>query len=237
MFEPKALDRRRFLCIATTALALPIIGLSVLELTGCAKETLIARPPAEHENKTGSWRTTIVSNNEPGEPLIVSGTIYTPDGRTPIHGITLSVYQTDATGVYSTRGGDNRNTRIHGSMVTNAEGRYEFRTIKPASYPNSTNPAHIHAFVSGPGYPEYWIDEYLFEDDRFVSEDVRHKAANQGSFSPILKLTRGNDGMLHGVRDIKIERCSRNCTGKQENNWSVDILKLGMPKYLSPLDY
>jgi len=161
-----------------------------------------------------SWNVKIVSDQEPGEPLIVSGTIYSPDGQTPLGGITLYVYQTDATGRYSTSGGDNRATRIHGVMRTNADGRYEFRTIKPASYPNSRNPAHIHAYVSGPGYPEYWIDEYLFAEDPFVTEEARQKAAGQKTFSPILNLTRGSDGILRAVRDIKIERCTKNCTGR-----------------------
>ena len=160
------------------------------------------------------WNVKIVSDQEPGEPLIVSGTIYSPDGQTALEGITLYVYQTDATGRYSTSGGDNRATRIHGVMRTNADGRYEFRTIKPGSYPNSRNPAHIHAYVSGPGYPEYWIDEYLFAEDPFVTDEARQKSAGQKTFSPILNLTRGSDGMLRAVRDIKIERCTRNCTGR-----------------------
>ena len=168
---------------------------------------------ADKHESPPSWNVKIVSDQEPGDPLIVSGTIYSPDGKQPMEGITLYVYQTDATGRYSTSGGDNRATRIHGVMRTNAEGRYEFRTIKPGSYPNSRNPAHIHAYVSGPGYPEYWIDEYLFADDPFLTDEVRQKSSGQASFSPLLSLTRGPDGILRAVRDIKIERCSRNCTG------------------------
>ena len=160
-------------------------------------------------------KVTIVTDKEPGEPLIVSGTIYAPDGRTPLEGINLFVYQTDARGVYSTsgNGGDNRDTRIHGVVRSGADGRYEFRTIKPGSYPDSRNAAHIHAYVSGPGYPEYWIDEYHFSDDPFVTEQMR-ASAGAGSFSSILTLKRGADGVLRGVRDIKVERCSRNCTGR-----------------------
>ena len=157
---------------------------------------------------------TIVSEGEPGEPLIVSGTICAPDGRTPLEGISLFVYQTDGTGRYSTTGGDNRNTRIHGLMRTNSEGRYEFRTIKPGSYPASRNPAHIHAYVSGPGYPEYWIDEYHFDDDPFVTNDMRGKVGGKGNLSSILTLSRGADGVLRGVRDIKVERCSKNCSSR-----------------------
>lgn len=194
------MNRRTFVRYASaTALTLPFIGLSLRN---------------SESNTPGSWKTSICPDKEPGEPLIVSGTIYSPDGRTPMEGINLFVYQTDATGVYTTSGGDNRNTRLHGAMRTNADGRYEFRTIKPGSYPGSSNPAHIHAYVSGPGYPEYWIDEYHFDDDRFISDERKRTAATTGSFSPILKLTRGSDGILRGVRDIKLEKCSRNCTGR-----------------------
>ena len=181
-------------------------SLSVAACNRPAAADKISDPP--------SWDAKIVADNEPGEPLIVSGMIYSPDGKQPLEGITLYVYQTDATGVYTTSGGDNRGTRIHGLMRTNAQGRYEFRTIKPGSYPNSRNPAHIHAYVSGPGYPEYWLDEYLFTDDPFIRDEDKRKASGQGTFSPIVSVTRGADGILRAVRDISIERCTRNCTGK-----------------------
>jgi len=177
-------------------------------LTACNRKAV-----ATNSQNSVPSRVKIVSEQEPGEPLLVSGTIYSPDGKQPLPGITLYVYQTDATGRYSTSGGDNRGTRIHGVMRTDTQGRYEFRTIKPGSYPNTRNPAHIHAYVSGPGYPEYWIDEYLFADDPFVKDDTKEKAKGQGAFSPIVTVTRGRDGILRAVRDIRIERCSKNCTG------------------------
>jgi protocatechuate 3,4-dioxygenase beta subunit len=215
--QPTDLSRRNFLQRASTAaLILPGLGLGAVDLAGCVRQrdSFAQSSPAGKNDHDVSWKTVIVDDKEPGEPLIVSGTIYTPDGRTPMDGINLYVYQTDATGNYSTSGGDNRNTRIHGLMRTNAEGHYEFRTIKPASYPGRRIAAHIHAFVSGPGYPEYWIDEFIFEGDPFITEEVRQKFADQGNFSPILHLTRGSDGLLRGSRDIRIERCSRNCTGR-----------------------
>ena len=210
-----SLTRRSFLRNASVALTLPMIGLGALGLTGCAKDSVLFGRPTVKKNSLGSWKTVIVSDKEPGEPLIVTGTIYSPDGRTPVEGATLWVYHTDATGHYSPlsqSGGNNRNTRLHGVMRTNAEGRYEFRTIRPAPYPGRTNPAHIHAFVSAPDYPEYWIDEYLFEGDPFITGEMREKLVGTGTFSSILQLTRGSDGLLRGVRDIKIERCSQNCT-------------------------
>ena len=189
-----------------------VVALATLALSSIS--IACHRPAAANEAQDSIPSTVrIVTDQEPGAPLIVSGTIYSPDGKQPLPGITLYVYQTDATGRYSTSGGDNRGTRIHGVMRTDAEGRYEFRTIKPGSYPNSRNPAHIHAYVSGPGHPEYWIDEYLFADDPFIKTEDQEKAKGQGTFSPVLTLTRGSDGIFRAVRDIRIERCTRNCTG------------------------
>ena len=198
-------DRANFLKPAVVIAFSVALGVNLL---ACNRQAV-----ATNSQDSGPSKVKIVSEQEPGEPLIVSGTIYSPDGKQPLPGITLYVYQTDANGRYSTSGGDNRGTRIHGVMRTDAQGRYEFRTIKPGSYPNTRNPAHIHAYVSGPGYPEYWIDEYLFTDDPFVKDDAKEKAKGQGAFSPILTVTRGGDGILHAVRDIRIERCSKNCTG------------------------
>jgi protocatechuate 3,4-dioxygenase beta subunit len=210
--EGNNLSRRSFIHYTAAA----VVSLVGFQLIGCGSSSLLAHLPSESNEGTPlSWSTRIVSDQEPGEPLIVSGTIYSPDGRTPLEGITLYVYQTDATGRYSTSGGDNRNTRIHGQMKTNTQGRYEFRTIRPASYPGTKNPAHIHAYVSGPGYPEYWIDEYHFDDDPLVTNEMRQRTANlTGTFNPIIKTAKGSDGILRATRDIKIERCTNNCTGR-----------------------
>lgn len=208
MFELNQVSRRSFLQQASAA-AFLLPTIAVPTLLSCKKQNALAAD----EVKNLSWKTTLVNDHEPGDPLIVSGTIYGADGKAPMEAALLWVYQTDATGNYSpaSGGSDNRYTRIHGQMKTGADGRYEFRTIKPASYPGRTVPAHIHASLSAPGFPEYWIDNYLFEGDPFITDEARKKLIGEGAFSSILRLTRGSDGVLHGTRDIQLERCTARC--------------------------
>jgi protocatechuate 3,4-dioxygenase beta subunit len=151
-----------------------------------------------------SWRTVITSPNEPGEPLVMSGRIFQPDGRTPAAGVLLFVYHTDARGYYNQP--NKLPARLRGWIRTGADGRYEFRTIKPAPYPNADVPAHIHTTLSAPGYPEYWIDSYWFAGDPFITSAQRATLSGRGGFNNIVGLLRDKDDVWYGRRDIRLER-------------------------------
>ncbi len=148
--------------------------------------------------KFGSWKTVLTSKDEPGEPLIVSGTVFAPDGKTPAPGITVYVYHTDAEGYYRKGANSSDNPRIKGTMITNSEGKYEFRTIKPAPYPGGGAAAHIHYVLSGKGYSEQ-RDEVMFEGDPYLTPRVR-------SASSVRPLTRDKDGVWRCVYDIKLKQ-------------------------------
>lgn len=152
------------------------------------------------------WSARLTTDKEAGEPLVISGTIYAADGKTPLAGATLFVYHADARGLYSdTRGEPQAVARLRGRMLTGKDGRYEFRTIKAAAYPGRTIPAHIHASLTRPNVAERWLTDYWFDDDPLLPPRERERAAGLGTFSPVLKLTRGSDGVLRGVRDIRAE--------------------------------
>ncbi len=149
-------------------------------------------------------KSTLTPTGEPGEQLVIRGTIFKPDGKTPAPDVILYVYQTDNRGLYS-KGKNQQHAIRHGHLrgwvKTNAKGEYEFNTIRPASYPNSKNPQHIHPIIYEPNKGYYWIDEYLFDDDPLLTATERSHAPNRGG-SGIIKVTKDTNGVWHGKRDI-----------------------------------
>jgi protocatechuate 3,4-dioxygenase beta subunit len=149
----------------------------------------------------------LVASGEPGESLVISGTVYLPDGKTPAKDAVIAVWQTDAKGFYIPGGGEEgeEHPRIHGRMKTGPDGKYELTTIKPAPYPNNSSPAHIHGHISAPGYPEYPI-VYFFEGDSLITDKNRSKLnSNRGGTPSIIILTRDASGLLTGHRDFILE--------------------------------
>lgn len=152
-----------------------------------------------------SWNSTFAQKGEKGEPLIVSGTVYMPDGKTPAPNILIYAYHTDTKGIYG-RGNEPTHGRFRGWMLTDKKGRYEMRTIKPAPYPNGRAPAHIHYTLTGKTFKEDWIDTVWFEGDRLITDETKKELRGKGGFNPIIKLEKKADGILYGIRDIKLEK-------------------------------
>ena len=157
-------------------------------------------PPAQ-----GSVRVSLAAADEPGERLIVSGRVVGPDGKPPVAGASLYVYQTDKDGIYSKPVNDSRTPRLRADLSSDADGRYEYSTIKPGSYPDTRNPAHIHYVVKAPGYRER-IFEIVFEDDPLVTDRIRADASREGSGFSIRPLTRDAQGVLRCTQDIRLSR-------------------------------
>jgi len=175
-----------------------LLMICLLSFTVCAQAPQVAE-------KDAPSKITVASKEEPGERLIVTGQVFGPEGKTPLTRASVYVYHTDAKGLYTPETNDSRNPRLRGYMRTDAQGRYEFRTIKPAPYPNNRIPAHIHYVVNAPGHQER-IFEIVFEGDPLIDERIRADAAKEGSAFSICALTRDQQGVWRCSQDIKMRK-------------------------------
>ena len=150
-----------------------------------------------------SWRTAFPITRDDGEPMIISGTVYQPDAKTAAPNTLIYFYHTDKYGIYG-RTGEPQHGRFRGWLLTDSKGRYEFSSIRPASYPNSTQSQHVHMTVTTIDRREDWIDSILFEGDRFITDRERGWSGKRGGFNPIIALTTGKDGIQRGVRNIQL---------------------------------
>lgn len=163
---------------------------------------LLCAPLCAEKNQVSLARIEITAPGEPGEQLIVIGTVFRPDGTTPAPGVVLYVYQTDATGRYATAGAA---PRLRGWLRTDGEGSYEYRTIRPAPYPGQRIAAHIHTQLWGAGAPPQWNRDLLFADDPLVSVADKQESEALGRFAFVCAPRRAGDGAARCVHDLRLE--------------------------------
>lgn len=134
---------------------------------------------------------------EKGQKLLVTGTVYKLDGKTPAPGVIIYYWQTDNDGYYSPKNGmaekAKRHGHIRGWVKTDKNGKYSVYTIRPAPYPNENIPAHIHTSIKEPNLQnEYYIDEFIFDDDQLLTGTKRKALENRGG-SGVLRVLLADD--------------------------------------------
>jgi protocatechuate 3,4-dioxygenase, beta subunit len=155
----------------------------------------------EYGNKVLNSIDTLPEFKRLPNPIKISGTIYKLDGKTPASNIILYVYQTNDKGKYpsnaNSKGWEKRHGYIRGWLKTDTSGNYEFYTSRPASYPNSTVPQDIHITVKEPNKKEYYIEDFYFIDDPYITNNILNR-----------KNARGGSGVisLHKVGDLKVAK-------------------------------
>lgn len=126
------------------------------------------------------------------EVLFMQGTVYGGDGR-PLPHAQVEVWHANLMGNYSFFDKSQSHFNLRRTIMTDAQGRYQLRTITPMGYgcpPDGTTqalldrlgrhgrrPAHIHFFVSAEGHRRLTTqinidgDDYLWDDFAFASRE------------------------------------------------------------------
>jgi protocatechuate 3,4-dioxygenase beta subunit len=166
----------------------------------------LARDPARLAPEDAPASGDVAPAGEPGERLEVKGVVYAADGRTPVAKASVYVYQTDARGHYRPEDAmGNRNPRLMALLRTDADGHYAFRTIRPASYPGTRVPQHIHYEVAAAGHATR-IFEIVFDQDPLVTAEIREKARQPGSIYSLRRIEPGPGGVGQVTQDVVLGR-------------------------------
>jgi protocatechuate 3,4-dioxygenase beta subunit len=141
---------------------------------------------------------------EPGTPLVIHGRVFRADGTTPAPDLIVFAYHTDATGHYDVPSAGPHSWRLRGWVKTDADGRFEFTTIRPAPYPNRTTAAHVHLTIEGPGVPRQAAG-LTFEGDPLLTAAELQESATAGRFGSVRPI-ENRAGVQHVTLDIRIAR-------------------------------
>lgn len=115
-----------------------------------------------------------------GQRIIVSGRVLDEQGE-PVPDTVMEIWQANAAGryIHSKDGWDaplDPNFTGAGRVITDAEGRYRYTTVRPGAYPwgnhrNAWRPAHIHLSLLGPAFATRLVTQMYFPDDPLIEID------------------------------------------------------------------
>ncbi len=128
----------------------------------------------------------IARSRTPGSALLAQGQVTDLDG-TPLPGAMVDVWQSSPVGLYDNQDPDQADMNLRGRFRTDEDGRYAFRSVRPAGYPVPTGgpvghllraqhrhpyrPAHVHFIVSAPEHRTL-ITQIFVDDDEYLQTDV-----------------------------------------------------------------
>jgi protocatechuate 3,4-dioxygenase beta subunit len=114
-----------------------------------------------------------------GERIIVHGRVLDENAR-PVPNTLVEIWQANAGGRYRHKKDSylapiDPNFGGCGRTLTDANGYYVFRTVKPGAYPwrnwvNNWRPAHIHVSVFGTAFAQRLITQMYFEGDPLIAK-------------------------------------------------------------------
>jgi len=121
-----------------------------------------------------------------GEQTVIYGEVTDENGN-PIENALVDVWQSNDTGFYDVQDNNQPEMNLRGIFKTDENGKFWFKTIKPAPYPVPTDgpvgeilramgrhpmrPAHIHFMIAAEGY-ETLITHLFVKGDPYLNSDA-----------------------------------------------------------------
>lgn len=149
---------------------------------------------------------------EEAEPLFMSGVVRDINGK-PVAGARVEVWHANTKGGYSVFDSSQSTFNNRGTIITDEDGRYAFRSIIPSGYscpPGSctqelldalgrhgSRPAHVHFFVSAPGFRKL-TTQINIQDDPLLDDDFAF--ATRDGLVPEIRRVSDPDAMK--ARDV-----------------------------------
>jgi len=128
---------------------------------------------------------TIIRSPTPGPAIFVTCQVKDPQGK-PIAGAECDVWHSSPEGFYEQQDPNQAEMNLRGKFTTDAEGKFWFRSVKPAGYPipidgptgdllragkrHNYRPAHIHFLIFKPGFKTLISQVYSPDDDKLETD-------------------------------------------------------------------
>jgi hydroxyquinol 1,2-dioxygenase len=160
-----------------------------------ATETTVLGPFYVGEHKQLAHGTDVSPPGHIGERMFVQSRVTDLAGK-PLANVPVDIWHADDDGYYDSQREhyDTEGPSLRARFVTDADGRFFFRTILPHSYPIPTDgpvgqmiiqtrrhpmrPAHVHFLVNAPGH-EPLITHVFIEGDKYLDSDVVFGVKNE----------------------------------------------------------
>jgi protocatechuate 3,4-dioxygenase beta subunit len=213
--DPRVHGRRAFLRGSGIALGALLAPRSLLAQS-CQLTSPDAFGQGPFYRPDSAVRTTaLAAANEPGEILGISGIVSDCNG--PLPGARVEVWHANAAGCYpgfpefqncGEVPGTPEASRLRGTFVADAQGRYGYTTIMPGGYVDgsTTRTAHIHYRITLPpesGSSVELITQLYFQGAHYVEEDDgAEDALYTSGFQRIIARTPRAGGGTEGVFNI-----------------------------------
>jgi catechol 1,2-dioxygenase len=127
----------------------------------------------------------IVRSPTPGPVLFVNCWIKDTAGK-PIEGAEVDIWHSSPEGFYEQQDPKQADMNLRGKFMTDAQGHFGFRSVKPAGYPipidgpvgdlvratgrHNYRPAHLHFLIFKPGFKTLISQIYVNDDERLETD-------------------------------------------------------------------